>query len=373
MGEGFSGSRTLGTALIVVAAILGVVALAWLAANAAAGALEPGGFVLGLFFLLLFILPLVVVGVYVRRQGAAREAAAASFQERRKLLERDRMFRHTLQREAGRVAERLSARASESEGEEAALLRQAEQALRGLAEGAAQPVMEADWLHATTLGPRDVRDVERYDDLLLAAVRRIREMAERGMEAQRLDVALGAVELARSAERHFDLRQELVLRGRSLPRVAPLHLLKAETPAGEELAPESLRPGDAVSWGIQNYLVTAHVTYFAEGRSWHALLLRGDEGERRLQVEPGADRVLFMEPASAAQLGGRVEAQGSASVSIDSLSGTAEGMVVDYRRIQGEGGRVGWWERWPEGERAYSGEQIGLGQLDFWPLAVRGE
>jgi amidophosphoribosyltransferase len=31
----------------------------------------------------------------------------------------------------------------------------------------------------------------------------------------------------------------------------------------------------------------ARLTYFAVGREWYALALRGEEGERRLQVEPG--------------------------------------------------------------------------------------
>ena len=119
--------------------------------------------------------------------------------------------------------------------------------------------------------------------------------------------------------------------------------------------------------------MTARLTYFAEGREWYALALRGEDGERRLQVEPGADTVLFMEPAKAERLPGKVEESGTASVSVDGLGSGAEGVVVDYRRTRGEDGLAGWWERWPEGERAYTGRRIGVNELQFWPAAVGGE
>lgn len=365
--------RTLGLALIGAGLLLGLVAVAWLAVNALAGILEPGGFVLGLFFLMLLILPLVIGGVYVLQRCSEREARAASFEKRRELLERDRIFRQTLQRQARRAAESVAARAAEVQSEISGLLHQAQRILEGLAEEAAQPVPETDWLHAAPLEPRDARDVERYDDLLLAGIRRVREEADGwsdgdpGVRAQRI------LELARSAERQFALRQELVLRGRRLPVVGPLQLLRAEIPARRPVAPDALRPGDAVSRGEHDYLVTAHVTYFAEGRVWHGFVLRGEEGELRLQVEPGADRALLMEPVGMERLPGRVVARGTASASVDSLSGAAEGVVVDYRLAEAEGDRVGWWERWPEGERAYAGERVGLRELQFWPGAVAAD
>lgn len=365
--------RSLGTGLIVAGLALGAIALAWLVVNAATGILEPGGFVLGLFFLMLFILPLLVVGAYVRQRSLAQEAAAVSFEQRRTLWERDRLFRQVLQREARRASELVGARASEAQGEVADLLRRAQEALESLAEEAAHPVGEADWLHATTLGPRDVQDVERYDDLLLAGIRRIREEAEQARRIEEPEAARGLLDLARSAGRQFALRQDLVLRGRRLPAVAPLHLLRAEIPERRQVAPESLGPGGAVSHEFRDYLVTAHITYFAAGRSRHALVLRGEEGERRLLVEPGSERALLLEPAAEGRrLPARVVESGSASVSIDSLSGRAEGVVVDYRRTE-EDGEVGWWERWPEGERAYTGYWVELRDFQFWPGAVGSE
>jgi hypothetical protein len=69
-----------------------------------------------------------------------------------------------------------------------------------------------------------------------------------------------------------------------------------------------------------------------------------------------------------------VDAQsGTASVSIESLSGSAEGVIVDYRRGEGSGGTVYLWERWPEGEQSYEGEWVRLNELDFWPAAVGAE
>lgn len=206
MADSFNSGKALGTALVITGLALAAVAVAWLMANVLSGALQPGGFVLGLFFLTLFILPMVLVGIFLRRRGAAEAAEVASFEERRKLFEGDRILRQTLRRESGHAAELVGSRASQLQGEASELLKQVQRVLEGLAEEASQPVGEADWLHAAFLGPQDVRDVERYDDLLLA--------------------------------------------------------------------------GGAVTLGTSDYLVTAHITYFAEGRRWDALILRGEEGER---------------------------------------------------------------------------------------------
>jgi hypothetical protein len=365
--------RVLGLGLILVGGVLGVVALAWLAVNAAAGILQPGGFVLGLFFLLLFILPLIVAGFWVLRRGAARETTSARFEERRRTLERDRIFRQSLLVQVQRAADLVERRADEVAGEAGGDLRRAGSILKGLSAEVAQPVAEVDWLSARSLTSDDTRDVERYDDLLLAGLRRIREETQQPMGTGETGLARRILELARSAERQFALRQDLLLRGRKLPRVSPLQLLGGGIEDRGQVEPESLGPGGAVSYGSDNYLVTAHITYFAEGRTWHTLVLRGEDGERRLQIEPGATQALMMKPLPPGSLSGATEASGTASVSVDSLSGSAEGVVVDYRRTREGDGQSGWWERWPEGERAFSGEQMSVHGLKFWPAAVGGE
>jgi hypothetical protein len=365
--------RVLGLGLILVGGVLGLVALAWLAVNAAAGILQPGGFVLGLFFLLLFILPLVVGGFWVVRRGAARESTSARFEERRRTLERDRIFRQSLLVQVRRAADLVEKRADEVSEDAGSDLRRAGSILKGLSAEVAQPVSEVDWLSARALTADDARDVERYDDLLLAGLRRVREEAQQPMGAGETGLARRILDLARSAERQFALRQDLLLRGRKLPRVSPLQLLGGGLQDRGQVEPESLGPGGAVSYGSDNYLVTAHITYFAEGRTWHTLVLRGEDGERRLQIEPGATQALMMKPLPPGGLGGATESSGTASVSVDSLSGSAEGVVVEYRRTREGDGLSGWWERWPEGERAYKGEQMGVFGLKFWPAAVGGE
>jgi hypothetical protein len=372
MGASYSSGRMLGTVLLAMGVVLGLLGVAWMVANAAAGILEPGGFVLGLIFLSVFVVPMVLAGLFLRRRGAVDEVDAIAFEQRRKLFERDKIFRQLLQRESHLAGDLLGKMASGSEGETGESLQEARLALVGLEEAASEPVREAVWLEAAPLDPGDARNVARYDDLLLAGIRRIRDATGRG---QRPDAAtaLELLGLARSAQRQFALRQDLVLRGRSLPASSPLHLLKGEIPERGRTAPESLRPGAAISMGADDYLVTARLTYFAEGREWYALALRGEDGERRLQLEPGADAALFMEPTKADLLPGKVEESGTASVSVDGLGAGAEGVVVDYRRMRGEDGLAGWWERWPEGERAYAGRRIGLNELQLWPAAVGGE
>lgn len=365
--------RTLGLGLVVVGGVLGLVAIAWLVVNAAAGILQPGGFVLGLFFLLMFILPLVVAGFWVIRRSEAQKVVADRFEERRTALERDRIFRQSLLVQVRRAAELLRERADEMGGDAGGDLKRAESVLEGMAAEVSDRVSEADWLHARAVTADDMKDVERYDDLLLAGLRRIRDEAQQPMGTGEAGLARRILELARSAERQFALRQDLLLRGRKLPRVSPLHLLAGGFEERGQVDPESLGPGGAVSHGSEDYLVTGHVTYFSEGRSWHALVLRGERGERRLQVEPGARDAVLMDSVPAAQLSGAVESRGTASVSVDALSGSADGVVVEYRRTKESDGRIGWWERWPEGERSYAGEEMRIQEFQFWPAAVGAE
>ena len=365
--------RGLGIGLMLFGGVLGLVAIAWLGVNAASGVLQPGGFVLGLFFLLLFILPVVLVGFWVVRRGTIRQASTARFEERRRLLERDRIFRQTLLAQVRRASQLVAERADEVGGDASGDLRRARSILESLAGEVSQPVSEADWLHARAATPADAREVERYDDLMLAGIRRIRDEVEQPMGTGETALARRVMELANSAERQFALRQDLLLRGRKLPEVSPLHLLGGGVEERGQVEPESLGPGGAVSQGARDYLVTSHVSYFTEGRSWHALMLRGEEGERRLQIEPGAGEGLMMEPVPASRLTGTTESSGTASVSVDGLAGSAEGVVVDYRRTVEAGGQVGWRERWPEGERAYLGESVDLSDLQFWPAAVASE
>lgn len=369
MGDSYGSGRMLGTALLAVGLVLGLLGVAWMAVNAASGALEAGGFVLGLIFLSVLVVPLVLVGWFLRRRGAVEDLEAADFGQRRRLFERDKIFRQVLQRESHLTGELLGSVAAGLDGQAAQSLRQAQSALAGLREAASEPVKESVWLEAAPLDPREAGKVARYDDLLLAAIRRIREEAGEG---QSLDAgaAQGLLRLARSAQRQFALRQDLLLRGRGLPAVSPLRLLKGEVPEPGRIAPESLRPGAAVSLGADDYLVTARLTYFAEGREWHALALQGEGGERRLQVELEAPAVLFMEPIGAGRLQGPVDQSGTASVSVDGLAASAEGVVVDYRRTHEADGRTGWWERWPEGERAYVGRGLRVSELQLWPSAV---
>lgn len=372
MGASYSGSRMLGTVLLVTGAVLDLLGVAWVAVNAIEGILEPGGLVLGLIFLSVFTVPMILAGAFLRRRGTVEDLDAFASEQRRRLFEGDRIFRQLLRREAHLAGDLLGSMATRSEGQIAESLQQAHLAMAGLEEAASEQVGENIWLEAAPLNPRDVRNVARYDDLLLAGIRRIRDAAGGGLHPD--GAAAGdLLGLARSAQRQFALRQDLLLRGRSLPASSPLHLLKGEIPEDGRTAPESLLPGAAVSMGADDYLVTARLTYFAEGREWYAFVLRGEDGERRLQAEPGADDVLLMEPAKANHLPERVEERGTASVSVDGLRSRAERVVVDYRRTGGEDGLAGWWERWPEGERAYSGHRIGLDELQLWPAAVGGE
>src|SRR5512133_84126 len=180
MGTSYSSNRVLGTALLAVGVVLAVLGVAWMATNAAAGILEPGGFVLGLIFLSVFVVPLVLVGLFLRRRGTAEDVDAVAFEQRRRLFEQDKILRQLLQRESHLADDVIGDLASRSEGDVRQSLEQAKIALAGLAQAASEPVMEAAWLEASPLDARDARNVARYDDLLLAGIRRIREAAAGG-------------------------------------------------------------------------------------------------------------------------------------------------------------------------------------------------
>ena len=368
MGDSYSSGRAFGTILVATGVALGILGLVWMIANARAGLLETGGFVLGLAFLSVLVVPMVLAGLFLWRRAAVEDQDTADVQERRRQLQSDEVFRHLLRMESHHAGELLAAAASRAEAGARESLLQARTALAQLEDAASRPVMEAAWLESAPMDERDMRNVARCDDLLLAGLRRIRDAAAGG--ALDLSAARELVDLAHAAERQFALRQDLLLRGRSLPAVSPLRLLKGEQPDPAGTRPESLRPGAAVSLGPDDYLVVAHITYFAEGREWHALALRGEGGERRLQLEPGADTALFMEPVETGSPPGSTEESGTASVSVDGLEGGAEGIVVDYRRTRADGNLTGWWERWPEGERSYTSRRIGLSELKLWPAAV---
>ena len=369
MADGFNGGKIFGTALIVTGVALGVVALAWLGVNVASGVLQPGGFMLGLFFLMLFILPLVLVGFFIRRKGAKEAIEEEVFNNRRRLFEKDRLFRQTLLREARQAVELLKGVELAAGSQELEMLQQARRTLEGLAEDVSQPLSEADWLHSIALDDGDEQDIERYGDLLLAGIRKISRIVG-SKDVLETASAHNLLELAGSIQRQYALRQDLVVRGRKVPAASPLRLLKAELPGRGRIDLESIEPGDAVSYGDKDYLVTAHASYFCEDQHLNALLLRGEEGVRWLLEMSGGERLLFMEPVEVSQLEGSVERSGTASVSIESLSGKAEGIVVDYRLVVGPNDRAGWWERWPEGERAYAGHSISHSEIQLWPSAV---
>ena len=254
MGSG----EVLGKSLIAIGGLLGLVGLAWLGVTAASGDLQAGGAVLGIFFLLIIVLPIVAVGFYAMRQGEERQSSITGFDERRRVLEKDRLFRHTLYLQTARLAELFQRRAGEAPLETAKSFREVQSLLAELSAGAGEKVSEAQWLQAAPLAPGDARDVERYDDLLLAAVRQIRQAGDRlESNPQDAETAQRMMDLARSAERQFALRQDLVLRGRKLPAVGPLQLLGARLPDGHQVEPGiagARGGGEPAGRGLPGYL-----------------------------------------------------------------------------------------------------------------------
>ena len=82
MGQG----KTIGLILVFVGLLLGLIMTVWLGTSLASGALQAGGFVLGLALLAILVLPVIVVGIVLWARGRAEGRDLARVAQERRLL-----------------------------------------------------------------------------------------------------------------------------------------------------------------------------------------------------------------------------------------------------------------------------------------------
>ncbi|MGQ9681544.1 MAG: PCI domain-containing protein [Anaerolineae bacterium] len=82
MGQG----KTIGLILVFIGLVLGLIMTVWLATGLASGALQAGGFVLGLALLAILVLPVIVVGIVLWARGRAEGRELARVAQERRLL-----------------------------------------------------------------------------------------------------------------------------------------------------------------------------------------------------------------------------------------------------------------------------------------------
>lgn len=342
-----SGGRAVGRALLFGAGLVGAVMVLWLLVSGA----SSGGIVLGLLLVLVIAGPLAGAGWWVLARQPAEERAAAQFDTSRQVLDADRVFRkdivatlRTLGERNGAPRERLLAVAQSVE-----------------AGGQREQTIQLDDAAIDTL--------RRYDDLVWQRVRRMRDLSD----ARQIEPALGDL------QRSLDQRQDLLTRGRLAPGIDPADLLRAAAPR-TDLA--EIAVGDAVSRDTNDYVIESMASYFADGARWKLarLVSTSDAKDTRwLYVAPGGAEAAVLDErsdvqatAESVQLSGKtlpLVSSGSAVADVVGSSGSAQGVLVAYRRYQ-SGPDLALVEEWPDGTRhSYVGETIGPIDLEVWPTA----
>ncbi|HEX2184305.1 MAG TPA: DUF4178 domain-containing protein [Chloroflexota bacterium] len=370
----------LGTGLMIVGVVVGALVLLWLTISLVGGQLTASGFSFSLILLAILALPLVGAGWYLRRQGVVEQVEAETFAARRPVLDSDRVVRQELARELDqrsgglmRVARALPPTAAEA-------VRGAAHRLEELAGDVRHPGYDTTtWLEhlAARLDRRQLEQLQRYDDLVLAEARRL-EQIERDL--MREPHALG--QLAEAVERlanYIGEREALVSRGKRPSELGPQEILAAgAVPRRALQTPLELGLDDAVSYAGEDYIVRAVLTYFAGARTWRTYqLYGGEQREQWLEVRANGAEVTWYEPRPAPEtldeetvtLDGvpfTLAESGSATVGVESSAGRRDGVFVEFRRFAWPNGRRLVVERWPDGLRALLGTTIAAEDLELW-------
>jgi hypothetical protein len=374
-----SGGSLLGVGLMALGAVVAVLGVLWLGANAATGVMTVTGVIFSLMFVALFSLPLVGVGWYLRGRGRVEALEAQTFTARHEVLDSDRLVRRELTRELNQRIAGMSRLAVGLPPEPAQLLARAAARLRDLADDVARPGYDAAaWLERTAarLDQAALANVGRYDELVLAEARQLGDLERRLADDPRAAEQIAS--LTDLLATHVQERDALLGRGREAPALAPQELLAAAARPRRALeTPLALSLDDAVSYEGEDYLVRGILTYFAGGRSWKAYQLHDGKQERWLEVRGGGADLGWLEPAtvSAAPEDETVtlngvpfasQESGSTSVEVVTAAGRREGVFVQYRRYTTPSGAMLVVERWPDGVRALMGTTAARENLQLW-------
>jgi hypothetical protein len=385
----FSQSRTLATILFGIAAVLGVLWIAWMLTAAATGTLRAGGFALGLVIAAVLLLPVVGAGWYLWQYAGAEQAAQALFERARLAAEREQAFRQELATTLRRYAVRLRGMLTRAnENATARMLRYA-----GSLEQAAEELEHAGIflmrrLELGGLTSEDLETLDRYGDLVRQQLRSVDlaldRLEERGSAPENVNTLGRALE-----QLEYTLRQrhELLVRGRRVPAAAPLALLERHAAAADYAAVAALRLGDAVTYEGEDYLVRAILHYVSSTARWTVFLLSSTE-ERWLLVDAARAllAVLRLEPGEAPEpdaLSVRLDGStlqladsGVAQVEVEVAGAPRSSAIIQYWSYveQERGRRMAWLEQWPPEaaplggmtRRFYTGRREDPGVLDLW-------
>jgi hypothetical protein len=395
-----SSSGALGTGLLIIGAVVGVLLLLWLLANLFGGQLGAGGLIFGLIILVVVAGPLLWAGWYLRGRAVAERAEADVYTARRAVLDNDRVVRRELARELEQRSTGIDQVAGSLPAGDGAAARQASGRLRDVMQDVLAPGYDSTtWLEQTAarLDAGKLDQLRRYDDLVLEEARRLDGLTrDLGRDPQAPRRLAENVDLL---AQHVREREALLGRGERGSGLAPQEILAAGAAPRRRLeTPLELRLEDAVSYQTDDYLVRGLITYFAGSRQWRMYQLRDGSQERWLEVRAnGADLGWYeLRPAGAAGGGAAGSAgepsglpattgeggagpvtldgvtytpteSGSASLGVESAAGRREGVFVEFQRFRGPDDQQRLVvERWPDGTRVLVGEGISRDDLELW-------
>jgi hypothetical protein len=219
-----------------------------------------------------------------------------------------------------------------------------------------------------------------FDRSLAAGIERLAVVAATLTErtpAPLLDSPAGVelVELVERLHQRLDARHTVMTEGRALTPESALAVLQ---PPARPVPQFNLKPGDAASYGGQDYVVDAVISYRGD-RDWTEYRLRDASAERWLVVDGG--RAALLSPAASEPVGAsdsatfthdgrdyRLVAHGQATAALTGPSGRQPNVPVTFRDYEAGEARLAVRE-WGAERHILVGEAIDLGLVSTYPRA----
>jgi hypothetical protein len=233
----------------------------------------------------------------------------------------------------------------------------------------------AGWFDAPQIQETDLDQLYQFDSSLAAGIEGLAgaiDMVGNAIKAKSgIPAAIDSLsDTLADLNGRLDAREEFVALGKRPSAVpSPLGALQPKAkPSVQAGGFEQLKPGDAVSYGGTDYLVTGRITYSVGPGNFYAFLLQDRDSKNWLRVGPNQELAVAREvsfnvpsplPESINYSGKNYVRtdQGAANVTVEGASGTKPGSVT-YARFTIEGGGRLWVEDWGTETRVQSGQVV---------------
>lgn len=233
----------------------------------------------------------------------------------------------------------------------------------------------AGWFDAAQIQETDLDQLYQFDSSLASSVDALGSGLDAVSTAYKSKSEIGAAiealnDSMDALNARLDAREEFVALGkRPSAAPSPLGALQPKpSPSAQATAFEQLKPGDAVAYGVIDYLVAGRITYSVASGTFFAFLMQDRDTKNWLRVGPNQElavtrEVPFSVPSplpDALSFSGKNYTrsdQGAANVTVEGASGTKPGSV-NYARYSADGGARLWIEDWGTETRVQSGQVV---------------